>query len=316
MAQFDGRCLLNSDIIEILKVIHERTGLDFSLYKEGTLNRRIVGRMRALELSKYSDYAERLRTDPSEQSKLLDAISINVTEMFRNPELFDELERVVFPNIIEEKLTKKHRMIRIWSCGCSTGQEPYSIAIAVSDCIEGSGSKISCSIVATDIDISAITKARAGVFGFSDLKEIGRKRRDKYFIKSGDDFEVAPSIRKMVHFKRHDVVTDRPFRFNDIIFCRNTFIYFNKELQEETQLKLCECLNPGGKLILGMCESLVGAASGKFVARNSALRIYERRIEDYSKSFVASDVLSQEKIDSIIRELNEEGYEENSDRRR
>ncbi len=307
---------MNSDIIEILEIIHERTGFDFSLYKEGTLSRRIAVRMRALEISNHSDYAELLRTDPSEQAKLLDAISINVTEMFRNRELFDELENVVFPNIIDGKLAKKHRMIRVWSCGCSTGQEPYSIAMAVSDCIERLGSKISCSIVATDIDSSAITKARVGIFEVSDLKKIGQKRRDKYFVKLGDGFEIAPSIRSMVRFKRHDVVTDRPFRFNDIIFCRNTFIYFNKELQEETQLKLCECLNPGGNLILGMCESLVGAASDKFVARNSALRIYERKPEDYSKSFVASGVLSQEKIDSIIRELSEDGYEENPDRRR
>lgn len=298
----DNTDLNETDLGNLLTKLHQSRGLDFSLYKMPMLLRRISARMKRLNINSMEEYECVLESDDSEVEELLDSLNINVTEFFRNPESFEMMSRVVIPRMVDQKLKKRHNLIRVWSVGCSEGDEPYSIAISFLEALGEDLSGFMLTIMASDIDRKALAAAKKRIYSAERLKSVPLNIREKYFEPYEKAFRVRDEVADLVTFEYRDIVNMRPHRFCDLITCRNVLIYFNRELQEETQLKFRECLNPGGHLILGMVESLVGSAGTRFETVDTKLRIY-RRPETDSVDETVKNILSQEEIDGLVGEI-------------
>lgn len=295
----------NPQLMRLLTKIYEDKGLDFTQYKEKSLLRRIGSRLSAHNAESYDKYINILEGDPKEYDKLLDSLTINVTEFFRNPELFSALEKDVIPRIIYAKRTKQHKIVRVWSCGCSSGDEAYSLAMLF---LKKLGGQIRdgflLTIIGSDIDKSALMEAKNVLYLKDRLKVINKTSLDAYFDKTDDKYRLKDSVSSLVSFRHHDVINNKPFMHCDLILCRNLLIYFNKELQEETLFKFYDALNPGGFLVLGMVESLFGAVVNAFENVNNRLRIY-RRPEELSRQYNKTGVLPQDRVDKIVKEMLE-----------
>ncbi|MBT3182164.1 MAG: protein-glutamate O-methyltransferase CheR [Deltaproteobacteria bacterium] len=293
-------------LMEILAKVHDRTGFDFTQYKDATLIRRIKTRLRRLNIATYKDYIGILDSDDGEYYELINTITINVTEFFRNVDSFKAIEELVVPALIESKRKRRHHLFRIWSCACSDGDEAYSMAILLKEQLQKQGGGYTIRVTGSDIDEEALGRARKGSYEKTRLKAVNRELLDQYFEEVEEGvFRIKGCIRDIVKFRQHDIIKDRAIRHNDIILCRNLLIYFNKQLQEETLLKLYECLNPGGFLILGMCETLVGSALERFEGVNNRLRIYRRpsSIDPADRSDEGSATLSQQDVDKLVGEI-------------
>lgn len=295
----------DKQLIQLLTVVHDKKGFDFTQYKEATITRRINSRLQRLGLDSYDDYIKIIESDPVELNELVSALSINVTDFFRNPESFEAIEKIVIPRVIYSKKEHQHKIIRVWSCGCSTGDEPYSLAMLLLEKLGPAKDNFILKIIGTDIDEDALKQAKDMVYSKSKLKVFEPGMLKKYFDQIDDDsFKLKNILKNSVQFKHQDVNRGDPVRHCDIILCRNLLIYFNKELQEETLLKFYECLEPGGFLVLGMVESLVGTAINYFEMVDNRLRIY-RKPDWLSKSEESSKMLSQDEIDKIVYEMLE-----------
>ena len=291
------------ELMNLLTKIHDEKGLDFTQYKEATLLRRINTRLTRRGVSSYADYAGILDREPEEYRELFDALTINVTEFFRNTEAFEAIERKVIPAVICSKRSQRHRIIRAWSCGCSSGDEPYSMAMLFLEKLGDARKDFLITIIGSDIDKGALAEAKDMVYSGERLKAVEKDMLAKYFDKAaGESFKLKNRVASMVRFRHHDIVRDKPFLHCDIILCRNLLIYFNKQLQEEVLLKFYECLNPGGYLVLGMVESLAGSSAGMFENVDNRMRIY-RRPQSHPDKSGRSAVLSQEDIDRIVDDM-------------
>ncbi|MBU1998996.1 MAG: protein-glutamate O-methyltransferase CheR, partial [Candidatus Omnitrophica bacterium] len=261
-------------LLRLFTKLNNEKGLDFTRYKEKSVLRRIETRLKKHNLDSYDDYIRVLDSNPEEYTRLLGALTINVTEFFRNPESFEAIRKVVIPRIIYSKRALQHKIIRAWSCGCSFGDEPYSLAMLFMERLGNARDKFLLAVIGSDIDKEALDNAGPVIYSRDRLRAVDRGLLDKYFDKmDGDKFRLKTKVTGLVRFRRHDIVKDKPFLNCDLILCRNLLIYFNKELQEEVLLKFYECLNPGGFLVLGMVESLVGASVNAFEHVNNRLRI-------------------------------------------
>lgn len=291
----------------LLTKIHEERGLDFTQYKERMLLRRVSSRMSKYNARSYEDYLGVIEKEPKELDELVNALSINVTEFFRNPESFNAIKDIVIPRVIVSKKEHHHKIIRAWSCGCSIGDEPYSLAMLFLEKLGKARDKFLITVIGSDIDDNALKNAKKIVYKKERIKAIDNDIVEKYFKDLHDGtFEIKGSVSSMVRFRKHDIIKDTPYMHCDIILCRNILIYFNRQLQEEIQLKLFDCLNPGGFLVLGMTESLMGSAAKYFETVDNKLRIYRRPELKVAGVDTTSEVLSQGQIDGIVRQILEE----------
>ena len=244
-----------------------------------------------------------LEENPDELIELIDSLTINVTEFFRNPESFRGIDNVVIPNVIKNKQAKQHKIIRCWSCGCSHGDEPYSLAMLLLQRLGHLKETFKVTVYGTDIDTRVVNNARNIICDEDRLKDVDSRLRSEYFENvGGATYRPTKEVRDIVKFRYQDVVKDKPLLHCDIVLCRNLLIYFNKELQEEILLKFYECLNPGGYLVLGMVESLIGAAGKRFEVVDNRLRIY-RRSDNVAEEEEMDGMLSQDEIDKIVNEM-------------
>ena len=289
-------------LIDILEKIHNEKGLDFSQYKEKSIKRRIDSRLKRYNLESYKDYIRLLEQSPDEYNELVKVLTINVTEYFRNPESFSAIENIVVPRVIYSKREHQHRIIRAWSCGCSSGDEAYSLAILLLEKLGNARDRFTLTIVGSDIDRDVLEESKTMVYTKERLKAVSKNLVNKYFDKiDNDHYKLKQMVRDMVRLRYHDIVKEKPFPHCDIILCRNLLIYFNKKLQEETLVKFYSSLNPGGFLVLGMTESLYGEAANLFSVVNSRLRIYTR--SKPSADIKQESILSQDQIDKIVKEM-------------
>ena len=213
---------------EIFSILSARTNHDFSGYKKPTINRRIHKRMAANQIDDISDYATFLKTDEQEPQALLKDILISVTSFFRDPEAYKSLAELINPII---KLKDSNDDIRIWVIGCATGEEAYSIAILVSECLTMLRKKSRIQIYATDIDEAALKIARRGSYSTSIASDISQDRLDSCFAKPGYAYTINNDIRENIVFTKHNVISDPPFLKLDLICCRNLLIYFDNNVQ-------------------------------------------------------------------------------------
>jgi len=263
------------EFAELKAIIKRKIGFNCEDYKQPHLKRRLAVRLRATESKSYRDYTQMLLKDEDEVNKLKETLTVNVTELFRNPETFDSVRNNVLPELIKQKGINK--VIKIWSAGCSNGEEPYSIAIMLNEFLGHSIKKYNISIQATDIDDDSIAKAEMAIFQPKQLEKIGQERINRFFIKKDNNYQVIDDVKRLVKVKRHDLISGPKFSGFDIIFCRNVTIYFEQKLQEVLYMNFYNALNEGGYFIMGKTETLVGPSTQLFKRFDLKERIFQKK---------------------------------------
>ena len=239
---------------KILILIRNRTGHDFSLYKESTINRRIARRMNVHQIDKVSDYLKYIQQHPKEINTLFKELLINVTSFFRDPEAFKIFEKYLKSEVLDKKMDGER--VRVWIPGCSTGEELYSIAMIIYEYIEASGKHLEIQLFGTDIDDDAINTARTATYPSTIVANVNPERLKRFFTKKGEGYRVKKNIREMAIFAPHDVLINPPFSKLDAVSCRNVLIYMNKDAQKKMLSAFNYALKPEGILFLGPSESI------------------------------------------------------------
>ncbi|MFZ2224300.1 MAG: protein-glutamate O-methyltransferase CheR [Candidatus Deferrimicrobium sp.] len=246
------------DLAKILEFVREKRSIDFNAYKPGTVKRRIDLRLLQSGMSDYNAYSRHLSADPAEIDLLLDALTINVSRFFRNPLVFEILKEHILPTLID---TSPPGGLRIWCAGCAGGEEAYSIAILLKEISPAITATVPAFILATDIDRSALAFAASASYRDEALTEVKKAVLEKYFVAENNGYRLTEEIRSLVTFAWHDLTTSQPpkegiFSNYHLILCRNTIIYFNRELGERTMEFLSGVLASGGCLVLGEAETI------------------------------------------------------------
>ncbi len=264
------------ELAQIVELLRVTTGFDVSLYKRGTIIRRIERRMSLHQLVKLADYLRYLREHPAELGRLHRELMIGVTSFFRDAEVWTTLREEVLPTLFAAH--PEGGTLRAWVPACSTGEEAYTLAMVFSEALDRlpPTPRYSLRIFATDIDGSAIERARAGVYPLGIAADVRPERLNRFFVRTATHYEVSKHLRQMVVFAPHDIIGEPPFTRLDIVTCRNLLIYLEPELQQRILPLLHYALRPGGILVLGIAET-VGDATEQFVATFERLRIYRRR---------------------------------------
>jgi chemotaxis protein methyltransferase CheR len=250
--------------------IFKDTGLDCSRYKENYLKRRIAARMRAVNANSYADYAALLDSVPEEYPRLKDRITVNVTEFFRDSDVYDYLQKVLLP-MLAENCRKQGRAMLVWSAGCSSGEEPYSLAILLSGLNIGP-----FSILATDIDELCLEKAKKGRYDQDALNRSSVPDVSRWFSMEDGDAVVVPSLKRLIRFERHNLFADPPPSSVDLVLCRNVMIYFSRELQQRLLEAFHSALRPGGYLLPGKTETILGPARHLYTSVSARARAFQR----------------------------------------
>ncbi|HEX6703725.1 MAG TPA: chemotaxis protein CheB [Albitalea sp.] len=258
----------------VLALLRAASGVDFSAYRDTTIKRRIMRRL-LLHGGSLAGYSERLKDDPAELDALYQDILINVTKFFREPEVFETLKQRVFPEILAAK--QGNAPIRIWVPGCSTGQEAYSLAIAMLEFLNDKPVHPPIQIFATDLsEAVSLQKARAGLYPGSIEAELSAERLRRFFEKEDSHYRISKTLRDMVIFARQNVAADPPFSRVDLVSCRNLLIYLSPALQKRVIPTFHYALNPGGHLVLGASET-IGGHGDLFTVVDQPHRIYVRK---------------------------------------
>ena len=247
------------ELAKILRLVRIATGVDFANYKHGTLARRIKRRMSLRGFEKLEDYSRDLEQNREEANALCESCFITVTAFFREPAVFEELKKKVFPALVENR--RPEDPIRIWVPGCATGEEAYSIAICLMEFLDDTNVSLPFEIFATDISETAIVKARSGTYTGGALAHVSPQRLARFFTRTERGYQVAKIVREACVFARHNLVQDPPFSKLDLISCCNVLIYLGDALQRKVWSILHYALKPTGFLVLGPAES-AGTHSG------------------------------------------------------
>jgi two-component system, chemotaxis family, CheB/CheR fusion protein len=259
-----------------LALLRDARGVDFTHYKMPTLKRRIAKRMAVHHRQHAEAYLTLLEQDPSELNALFDDLLIHVTEFFRDPETFEALSKTVFPTIVKDR--KPNDPIRIWIPGCASGEEVYSIAVCLTEYLEGNNLSFPVQLFGTDISDRAIEMARAGRYGEAIAAEVSPARLRRFFFKlESGGFQIARSVRDWCIFSRHDLTKDVPLSRMDLISCRNVLIYLGPILQRRVIATFSYALQPSGCLMLGHSETL-GSFANDFRELDREHRIYMRHM--------------------------------------
>lgn len=275
----------------VLGALRQRFNIDFSEYKQSTLYRRIRRRMALRRMQSLADYRQALRDDPSEGEALCQDILINVTSFFRDPESFAALRNVAFPALVTN--SDSEDPLRIWVVGCSSGEEAYSIAIALLEFMEERDIHRPVRIFGTDINQQMIARARQAWYPKSSVESLSRARRERYFAAVEGGYCVHKAVRALCTFAPHNAVTDPPFSKMDLVSCRNLLIYFQGALQRKLLPLLHFALKPHGFLFLGASES-ISSYRDLFDPEDQHHKIYRARhsirhpTDVLSRSFVSA----------------------------
>jgi chemotaxis protein methyltransferase CheR len=235
------------DFLKLEEFVLKQYGINLSAYKSKQLTRRIESFMaRAGAKSEY-EFINMLRTDNQLSKKFVDHLTINVSEFFRNKEMFLDLEKK-----IKEHLKPEINTLKIWSAACSNGSEPYTLAIIMDRLTPNKRHNI----LATDIDATILEVAKKGIYNKNDIRNVDLPLREKYFNTTGESFAIKDEIKNRVTFKRHDLILDRYESGFDLIVCRNVVIYFTQETKNKIYKKFYQAMNPGALLFVGATESI------------------------------------------------------------
>jgi len=256
-----------------IEAVHARTGRDFRHYKESTLQRRISHRMAVQQIESPSRYLKYLLSSPEEVELLFRDLLIGVTSFFREPTAWQALGEAVAERLLKER--RPDDPLRTWVPGCSTGEEAYSLAMVLRERIEETGLRLPVSIFATDLDDGSIETARYGIYPAAVAEDIGEDRVERFFHRTNGDLQVSRTIRNMLVFAPHDLLSNPPFSNLDLVSCRNVLIYLRPEMQQQLLRLLHYALRPGGLLFLGSSES-IHAADALFETVDRSHKVYRR----------------------------------------
>lgn len=235
------------DFVEFKAQTSKLLGIDLESYKENQLRRRIDNFMQKYRSRDYAEFFSLLKTRCSAYEAFLNHLTINVSEFFRDPKKFEELEKVYLPALLT---TKKN--LKIWSAACSIGAEPFSIAIILDE----NNSELKHRILATDVDKNILARAAEGKYTADAIKNVSKERLARYFTKEGNKYIISRELKKKVTFKHHDLLKDKYETGFDLILCRNVTIYFTREAQDRINEKFSKSLNKGGILFIGGSEMI------------------------------------------------------------
>ncbi|MEI6167603.1 MAG: chemotaxis protein CheB [bacterium] len=288
---------------KIFILLRTQTGHDFSQYKPSTINRRIERRMAVQQIDSVDEYVKYLQTRPSELDALFRDLLIGVTSFFRDPEAFKALESEVIQKLFSNRPAGS--VIRVWSPGCATGEEAYSIAILLQEQLEAHKQSFRIQVFATDIDTHAIAIARNGLYPASVAADISPERLARFFVAEpdGDAYRIHKGIRDMLIVSEQDVIKDPPFSKLDLISCRNLLIYMGGDLQKKLIPLFHYALNPGGFLFLGTSET-IGEFETLFSPLDTKLKLYRRREDLHSASRTALSTLQSPDASARLRSID------------
>ncbi len=258
----------------IFQVLRKATGVDFTHYRQTTILRRIQRRMVVHKIDDIEEYAKFVLSRPAEIKALYQDMLINVTSFFRGPGVFEALKSVVFPAI--QKNLSRRAGIRVWTPGCSSGEETYSVAMAMIEFLGERASQVPIQFFGTDVSELSVVKARNGVYPENIQADVSPQRLRRFFTKVEGGYRVSKTIRDMCIFAQHNVLNDPPFSRMDLICCRNMLIYFEPVLQSKVISLFHYALQPGGFLVLGSSEG-VGTTTGLFTAEDRAHKIFSKK---------------------------------------
>ncbi len=261
---------------ELARQIVRTSGFALEAYKDKCIRRRIAVRMRACGVHTYDDYRALLDRSPNEYERLRDALTINVTRFYRNAETWNLLRRDVLPAILDSPRLE----VKVWSAGCASGEEPYTLAVLAADFLDRAGRSEGLSrlaIDATDIDRASLERATAACYRSEGLTEMPDDLARPYFETVGTERRVIDRVRRRVLVRALDLSREPPLRTDyDLILCRNVVIYFDRQMQERLFQTFADALVPGGYLVLGKVETLFGAARDRLTLVDPRERVYRR----------------------------------------
>lgn len=238
--------MLETKYSQFVERIKRKTGIDLSQYKKEQMERRLINHYSKRGMKSFDEYYKILDGDERMLLEFLDQMTINVTEFFRNPARWEELRRIILPRLAEE-----NGAMKVWSAACSSGEEPYSLAMILQEM-----NLHHFRIDATDLDETVLSKARQGVYTARSLNDLPNTYKQKYFTQDGPYYSIVDTIKKSVNFKKQNLLEDRFDTNYDLILCRNVMIYFTEEAKDLLYQKLSDSLRPGGILFVGSTEQI------------------------------------------------------------
>jgi two-component system CheB/CheR fusion protein len=288
------------DFDELLLMLKETRGFDFTGYKRSTLQRRIRRRMAMVDVASFSEYRDYLELQPDEFGMLFDSMLINVTSFFRDPLAWQSLREKVLPELLSAKTSKSP--IRVWSAGCATGEEAYTLAMVLTEALGPDQFRERVKIYATDLDEEALHQARAGSYDLRALADVPEHLRDIYFESTGTKRAFRRDLRRQVIFGRNDLTRDAPISRVDLLVARNTLMYFNAEAQANVIRRFHFALSYPGYLFLGKAEMLLNHAD-RFVPVDLRKRLFRKAAPASVEPTVAggwTEVITREPAGSRI----------------
>ena len=269
----NGQAPVGDGMEKIYLLLGSATGVDFRLYKQPTVSRRVARRMALQKMKSLSEYVRYLKQHTDEIKALADDIFIHVTGFFRDPECFQALRKRVFPKL---HLIRRADPVRVWVPGCSTGEEVYSLAMMLVESLTASNNQTKIQMFGTDISEPAVQRARAGIYSQAAVRGVSPARLRRFFVKVEHGYQINKEVRGLCVFARHDLANDPPFSKLDLISCRNVLIYAGPLLQDRILSAFQYALKPGGFLFLGKSEA-ISAHTGIFAAEDRSHKIFSRR---------------------------------------
>lgn len=244
-----------TDYEEFISNIKRKTGIDLALYKEAQMKRRLTSLYEKKGFKSFQEFFKGIEKDSALLNEFLDRMTINVSEFYRNGKRWQVLQDKIFPRLLQN-----NKKLKIWSAACSTGEEPYSLAMVLSNYLPLS----QISILATDLDENAIAKAKAGIYPERSLAEVPPNIKSKYFEKEGLFYKVKDEIKRTVTFRRHNLLKDSYDQNYDLIVCRNVMIYFTEEAKDQIYNNFSHSLRSGGVLFVGSTEQIFNPSKYSF----------------------------------------------------
>lgn len=249
-----------TDYTDFIRKIKNKTGIDLSLYKEAQMKRRLTSLYEKKGFHNFTDYFAAIQNDKQLLDEFLDRMTINVSEFYRNAQRWEVLDKKIFPMLLAN-----NNKLKIWSAACSTGEEPYSLAMVLSSHC----ALKDISILATDLDVGVLERAKVGLYSERSLKEVPKSVLDQYFINEGHHYQVKNEIKKTVQFKQQNLLNDKYGNGFDLIVCRNVMIYFTEEAKDQIYQSFSKALRPGGVLFVGSTEQIFNPAKYGFESQET-----------------------------------------------
>ncbi len=271
--------MIDNNSFNALKILIQKyKSFDISQYKDSYIERRVNARMNLAKRNDLESYIELLRNNPEEFNKLMDGLTVNVTEFFRNTETFAALETDTIPKILENKETDSRAVIKVWSAGSSSGEETYTLAILFLEALRKSGKEYDLMVYGTDIDRKSMIQAKSGIYESNKVSRIRKDLLDRYFEEHGNEYRIKPFVKEHVNFSYLDLTSDfvKNLATYELILCRNVIIYFTLDVKRSLFMKFYQMLRKDGYLIIGKNEAITGKAVDYLETVNLSERIYKK----------------------------------------